>query len=173
MRILGLMSDPYHGFGGIAQMNRHLLDGLRTAPGVERVVPLPRLAPQSSGELPPGLEERPVTGSPLVFGLRAMRAARQLAPDVVWCGHLNLLPVAAEVARFAARRVAHVRARRRRRRAGRGEGGGSPAPREAGAGRTADEGGSSFSSVIPSQVTSSTSHSRRRTAVAISATRRR
>lgn len=97
---LMLLSDAYGGFGGISQYNRDFLDALCALPQVGSVEALPRIAVPPIGDLP----------ARLVFNLdglggiaRFTRAAltRGLTgpkPDIVICGHINLLPLCVMIA---------------------------------------------------------------------------
>ncbi|MCP9781690.1 glycosyltransferase family 4 protein [Cyanobium sp. To12R1] len=96
MRILVLLTDAYGGRGGIAQHNRHLLEALCSAPGVEEVVALPRVILDPIGRLPDRLTYRvEAAGAKWQY---AGSVLRELAGsgrfDLVISGHLNLLPFA-------------------------------------------------------------------------------
>ncbi|QNA83250.1 glycosyltransferase family 4 protein [Sphingomonas sp. So64.6b] len=95
-----LLSDAYGGFGGISQYNRDFLDALCVLPQVGSVEALPRIAVPPIGDLP----------TRLVFNLdglggiaRFTRAALKRGltgpkPDIVICGHINLLPLCVLIA---------------------------------------------------------------------------
>src|SRR5262245_40147575 len=102
MRILILLSDAFGGHGGIAKFNRDLLTAICSHPCCEEVVALPRVAPNPIGPLPPKLVFR-------ADGLNSRwRYARALGRtllsrrgfDLVLCGHINLLPLAAVAGAF-------------------------------------------------------------------------
>jgi phosphatidyl-myo-inositol dimannoside synthase len=98
MKIIALMPDAYRGFGGIAQYNRDLLDALMTSGRVERIVSLTRHFPDpNSGLRPPSglLEQHFLPGNTPRYVMAALLHAVKLRPDVILCGHINLLPVAA------------------------------------------------------------------------------
>lgn len=100
-RILYLTPDPYHGFGGIAQYNRDLLDALSADDRIA-VHSLPRHRP-GAGTLPCNLTEEHSPATPLAYAAHALRRARAAPPDLLLCGHIALLPVAAAICR--ARRI--------------------------------------------------------------------
>lgn len=100
MKLLALMPDSYAGFGGIAQYNRDLLDALCADERVERVTAVVRHAGAVTAEYPVRYSEYVAEGSPLRFITQALRLHASVRPDAVLCGHLNLLPVAARVARL-------------------------------------------------------------------------
>lgn len=107
MTLLALVTDAFGGRGGIAAHNRHLLAALASAPGVTRVVALPRLVTDDPGTLPDGLDYRThAAGSKRTY-LRALaRTLGEPRPGLVVCGHLHLLPLAwALAARRRARLV--------------------------------------------------------------------
>lgn len=97
MRILSLGPESFGGFAGIAQGTRDFLTALRRAPDVHEILHLARHAPDG-GELPPlGIEELHLPGSAWRFTRAAARAARTRRYDLVFCLHLNLMPVAAYI----------------------------------------------------------------------------
>jgi glycosyltransferase involved in cell wall biosynthesis len=95
MRIVLLTTEAFGGHGGIAQYNRDLLTAFCTMPDVKEVVAIPRNA-RPSGEVLPAKLQHPqaVADGKVRFAVRAIRAARGQF-DLVICGHINLLPVAA------------------------------------------------------------------------------
>jgi glycosyltransferase involved in cell wall biosynthesis len=97
VRILALHTDSFGGYGGIAAANRHLLRAVCAMDVVEEVVALPRLQAESvSSALPSGLTFRADAaegkGTYLMTLLRHLATDR--AFDLVWCGHLHLVPLA-------------------------------------------------------------------------------
>jgi phosphatidyl-myo-inositol dimannoside synthase len=95
MRILVLTTDAFGGRGGIAKYNRDMLTALCALPGCEEVVAIPRAMPGAPEQMPPNL--RYLTsglGSKLRFA-RAVLGVAMLRFDLVLCGHINLLPLAA------------------------------------------------------------------------------
>jgi phosphatidyl-myo-inositol dimannoside synthase len=100
MRILALMPDPYGGFGGIAQYNRDLFDALCASSEVESILSLTRHRPDSDIEIPKKLSERFLPGSELRYLAAAVMTGLKMRTDVVLCGHVNLLPVAALLKRL-------------------------------------------------------------------------
>jgi phosphatidyl-myo-inositol dimannoside synthase len=98
LRILLLTTDAYGGHGGIAYYNRCLAKALAEMPEVEEVVVLARVMRFA----PEGIPEkvRFVTGA-AGGKLRYLRAVLAVAAerfDIVICGHINLLPLAAPFA---------------------------------------------------------------------------
>lgn len=95
MRILVLTTDAFGGRGGIAKYNRDMLTALCAIPGCEEVVALPRAMPDAPGPMPSNLT---YITSGLGSKLRYIRAVLGVALsryDLVLCGHINLLPLAA------------------------------------------------------------------------------
>jgi glycosyltransferase involved in cell wall biosynthesis len=106
VNVFFLCTDAFGGRGGIAQFNRDLCRALTTEPLDADMTVLPRVAPvEDLGDLPDGLNYRiDAAGSKLRYIYQTLRAAAPSLPihnpqptthDVVVCGHLNLLPVAA------------------------------------------------------------------------------
>jgi hypothetical protein len=99
MRILALVTDAFGGRGGIAKFNRDLLTSFCAHPDVSRVTALPRVVYEAVGSLPPRLDYRTESASTKSqYVVSAARAAVGGGYDVVVCGHLNLLLVAAALA---------------------------------------------------------------------------
>lgn len=107
MRLLALLSDAPGGRGGIAQYNRDLLTALADCDGGggTRVCVLPRAtttaaAGAAAGEMPPGIAVQRARGK-VRFVAAALRLAIAGGPfDAVFCGHINLAPLAATIARL-------------------------------------------------------------------------
>lgn len=95
MKILALMTDAYGGHGGIAQYNRDVLDALAAMPEVTQIVSLPRHAPSMDTTLTAKLEEHFSARSIAGYLWQGMTLALSQKPDVILCGHINLLPLAA------------------------------------------------------------------------------
>jgi phosphatidylinositol alpha-1,6-mannosyltransferase len=96
MRILVLVSEAFGGHGGIAKFNRDLLAALCAYPGIEEVVGVPRLVPESPGVLPAKLNYvTSAVGGKLHYVKTLLTTVlRLLTSDVLICGHINLLPLA-------------------------------------------------------------------------------
>ncbi len=103
MRILALVTDAFGSSGGMAKFNRDLLNALCAYPGCDDVVAIPRLMSESGGLLPPKLSY--ITsglGSKWQFVLATARAAsKRPAFRLVFCGHLNLVPIGLMAAKLA------------------------------------------------------------------------
>lgn len=99
-RILFLVSDAFGGHGGIARFNCDLSNALALSAALETLTLLPRRVPHPV----PGLPARTVQhaappgklGFALASGLEALKGY-----DLIICGHINLLPVAALAKRLA------------------------------------------------------------------------
>lgn len=93
MNFLCLITDAFGAGGGIAQYNRDLLLALSGRPDAGRVVVLPRHG--HADEAHAGLEQLPPIAGRLAYAWRAIQAARRCRPDLIFCGHLYLYPLAA------------------------------------------------------------------------------
>jgi glycosyltransferase involved in cell wall biosynthesis len=99
MRILFLAMEAFGGLGGIAKYNRDLLRALCSAPEVEEVVAVPRRMALAPETMPPKLtyitKALPDRVSYIKAVLRLLKARSRF--DLIVCGHIKLLPVAALV----------------------------------------------------------------------------
>jgi phosphatidylinositol alpha-1,6-mannosyltransferase len=91
LRIVLLATDAYGGHGGIAQYNRDLVDAL--IPHHEVVV-IPRIIPQRPQGVPTAVIFRQDAARSAVAHTAVVLSERRRRPDLVICGHVNLLPSA-------------------------------------------------------------------------------
>ena len=95
MRVLLLTTDAYGGHGGIALYNRDLADALAAMPNVAEVVVIPRTLPFAADGVPDKVRYlAQAAGSKRRYVNAALRSAAS-AFDLLICGHINLLPLAA------------------------------------------------------------------------------
>lgn len=99
--VLALVTDAFGGRGGIAQYNRDLMSAWAAT---ARIVALPRGG--SATGSPSGANLRQLAPSPgrLAYAVRALWRARRDRPDVVFCGHLFMAPLALLAARASGAR---------------------------------------------------------------------
>lgn len=96
MRILALLTDGYGVHGGIALYNRDLMEAMSSHPSVQSISVLPRRILRQF-EAPPDRIDHRVEASR--GGLAFLQAAAAEAffrerPDLIFCGHIHLVPVA-------------------------------------------------------------------------------
>lgn len=95
MRVLVITTDAYGGNGGIALYNRDLVDALIALPEVEEITVIPRNLHFAPSDVPARVSFLAQgAGGKLAF-LRTIIATAGERFDLVICGHINLLPVAA------------------------------------------------------------------------------
>ena len=106
LRILALVTNAFGSHGGIAQYDRDFLSSLAAFDLTAEVVVLPRQTPAPPGALPAGIRQlSPVQGR-LAYSLAALGAAIAHRPiDIVFCGHLFLMPLATLVAKLLGARL--------------------------------------------------------------------
>jgi len=99
-RILMLLTDAYGGHGGIALVNRDVIEAVCADPTVERITALPRVAHLPLKRPPPDKVHFDVSaiGGIGTYLRAVVRAMRRGPYDMVFCAHLNLLPLARIVA---------------------------------------------------------------------------
>lgn len=100
-KILALVTEAFGGGGGIAQYNRDVLTAW--AP-VAKIVVLPRNGDAGEGG-PPGLEQFAPSPGRVIYALRALAMALADRPEIVFCGHLYMAPLAWLAARLAKARL--------------------------------------------------------------------
>lgn len=89
MSIVFLVTDAYGGHGGIALFNREFCAAIG-----EPITVIPRVVRGPIRDVPPHVTfVADAATSPFAY-LRALAAARRSKPELVICGHMNLLPVA-------------------------------------------------------------------------------
>jgi phosphatidyl-myo-inositol dimannoside synthase len=97
MRVLALVPDAFGGHGGIAKFNRDLLSALCTYPTCSEVVAIPRRMPMPDAAEPLPARLTYVTsalGSKLHYLVAVLKVVHSNPRfDIVFCGHINLLPV--------------------------------------------------------------------------------
>jgi glycosyltransferase involved in cell wall biosynthesis len=95
-RVLMLLTDAWGGHGGIALYNRDVIEAMCLDPTIDQVVALPRVATLPlAGDLPAKLEfDLSALGGFAAYVRAVMRAMRRGRYDLVYCAHLNLLPLA-------------------------------------------------------------------------------
>jgi phosphatidylinositol alpha-1,6-mannosyltransferase len=95
VRVLLLTTDAFGGHGGIALYNRDLAHALALMPEVEEVVVIPRNMPLPPEPIPGKVKFlQTAVGGKWRYVLASVRACRGYF-DLVICGHINLLPLAA------------------------------------------------------------------------------
>lgn len=95
MRILLLTTDAYGGHGGIALYNRDIAEALAEIPEVEEIVIIPRNMPLPSEPIPDKVRFLSQAAGSKVRYIRAAISEARSQFDLVVCGHINLLPLAA------------------------------------------------------------------------------
>jgi len=101
-KILALVPDAFGGRGGIAQYNRDFLSALASCG--HQVVAVPRYAPDLV-QLPNGVAQRRARAGHFIYSLTVLREALRLQPDIVFCGHLFMAPLAWLAAKSAGARL--------------------------------------------------------------------
>ncbi|HVA81271.1 MAG TPA: glycosyltransferase family 4 protein [Candidatus Binataceae bacterium] len=97
--ILALVTDAFGGRGGIAQYNRDFLKVLAALDKVSSIHIVPRHAPDPADH-PTNISQAPPLFARFLYSIRALATALASRPDVVFCGHLYMAPLAWIVARL-------------------------------------------------------------------------
>lgn len=94
MKVLLLTTDIYGGYGGIALYNRDFAAAVASHPDCEELVVVPRIVPNKPEGIPPKVRFVAQAARNNLAYFRAIHALRREKFDVVFCGHINLLPFA-------------------------------------------------------------------------------
>jgi len=97
MNILLLATDAYGGHGGIAYYNRCLAEALAEIPAVKCIRLLPRIVKQAPEPMPAKVSFVARAAGGKRHYLQALAAQLFKPCQLVICGHINLLPLAAAV----------------------------------------------------------------------------
>jgi phosphatidyl-myo-inositol dimannoside synthase len=102
IRVVALVTDAFGGFGGIAQYNRDFLAALAQVNRVEWITVLPRFGDVSGQTLPAKLRQFPAVHNKLAYAAKALSKLPATGRvDVIYCGHINMMPVAVLLARLS------------------------------------------------------------------------
>ncbi len=94
MKILALVTDAFGGHGGIARYNRDFLQALLDAESGSEIVVLPRII-GTNEKMPSNITYRRSPRNKMGYILNVLKTLLKEGPfDFVFCGHLNLAPVA-------------------------------------------------------------------------------
>lgn len=101
-RVLALVIDGYGGYGGIAAYNRDAIRALAEDDTISGIVALPRLVPQPVTGVPARVDfDTAAARGPVRFVLRALRRAVFGGRfDLIYCAHINLVPLAWLIAKL-------------------------------------------------------------------------
>ncbi len=102
--MLALITDGFGARGGIGRYNRDLLTALSLSPAISQVVALPRFG-KADATVPAKVSQLRAVPGRLGWSAAACRAAMRQRFDVVLCGHMNALPLAAGLARVSGARL--------------------------------------------------------------------
>lgn len=95
MKILALVTDAYEGYGGLAQSNRDIFNSLNSKSEIEKLIILPRLGPNRPIVISEKTKQLSSLTNRILFSLQALEICIKEGPfDVIFCGHLYLLPLA-------------------------------------------------------------------------------
>jgi len=98
--MLALVADGFSGHGGIAEYNRNFLASLAACDGIGEVVVLPRLNATLLDPLPSGVSQFPAVTGRFRYSLAALRMIITRRIDIVFCGQLLMVPLAAALAKL-------------------------------------------------------------------------
>lgn len=99
-KVLALVTEAFGGRGGIAQAARDMISALAAQQRVESVLVLPRLAADAADGLPSKVLQAKGLPGRMLYSARAIVTALHSRPDLIYCNHLFMAPLAALTARL-------------------------------------------------------------------------
>ncbi len=103
MKLLALLTDAYGAPGGIAQYNRDFLEALAASNQIETIHCVVRAG--QAKEVPEKITQLAPINNKLVYSIKSIQQAISLKPDILFCGHINLLPLASLIARITGTKI--------------------------------------------------------------------
>ena len=101
MRILGLVTDAFGGYGGIAKYNCDLFNALAAISSDYEIMILPRIGENRGIEVCANLtQKRPILAR-IPFAVQAVQQTLRWKPDVIYCGHVYHGPLAVLLAKIS------------------------------------------------------------------------
>lgn len=108
LKVLALAADAYGGYGGIARSTQDILEAFVRWRDVSIDI-LPRHARSTPLALPAAIRQYPASSGRLRFAAGALDATVRIKPDLIYCGHLFMSPLAAGLARLVgAKLIVHL-----------------------------------------------------------------
>jgi len=102
--VLALVTDAFGGYGGIAQYNRDFLNALTENRAASSITVLPRHAPERIAP-PAAINQARARPRRLAYSAIALMIAFRHRVDIVFCGHLYMVPLAWLIARLKGARL--------------------------------------------------------------------
>lgn len=99
MQILAIVAQAFGGYGGIARYNQDLFEAMSAFRSAPRIDVIARYAQEPVGVIPERVCQHRAQPERSVLALSAIGLAERRKPDLVFCGHLHLSPVAAWIAK--------------------------------------------------------------------------
>ena len=95
IKILMLLSDAYGGYGGISQFNKALIKAFIGDPNIHSVKVFVRIGEINKTIRKGKMFQHSPEKNKILFVFKAIREAVAYQPQVIFCGHIHLLPLAA------------------------------------------------------------------------------
>ncbi|MGH8051440.1 MAG: glycosyltransferase family 4 protein [Arenimonas sp.] len=96
--MLALVTDAFGGDGGIACYNRDLITALSAMPAMTDIRIVPRNGKADS--VPDKVHQLAAESNRILYSLRAFWSCLKFKPQVIFCGHIFMLPLAVLLARL-------------------------------------------------------------------------
>lgn len=95
VRILALVTEAFGGYGGIAQANRDLIEGLAHGKDSNYILVLPRLNKEKNHYFASNIQQERAIKNSFLYSLAALWLSLRYGPfDVIFCGHIFMVPLA-------------------------------------------------------------------------------
>jgi phosphatidylinositol alpha-1,6-mannosyltransferase len=105
LNLLCLVTDAYGGRGGIAQACRDAIDAFASSEDIKEIDVRPRHAPDPVRAIPSRVRQFTPSSERLVYSARALMGACLQRPNIVFCNHLYMAPLAAFISQSIGARL--------------------------------------------------------------------
>lgn len=100
LSVLALVTDAFGGRGGIAQAARDVIEAFATQDLIEHITVLPRRVPDSPLCIHRKVSQSAAASGRINYAMKAILEVIRSRPDIIFCNHLYMAPLAAITARL-------------------------------------------------------------------------
>lgn len=109
IRVLAIVAEAFGGRGGIAQSTRDVLSAAANVTQIGQIDVFPRIVRGQEFEIPEHIVQHPAVSMPYLYSTRVLLHSYRMKPDLIYCGHAFMSPLAHLAARVSgAKVISHV-----------------------------------------------------------------